>query len=480
MSELPPYVVSCSAGVFDKTTRADLTASFDAYIQDPDAKALLVNFHGGLIKEDRGLSVANALHPQYAEVHAHSLFMVWHSGLADTLLQSLPQIAQEPIFKKLLEKVLGATLRKFGQGTRGDGFSDPDVDAVLESLGSNDVAFTARQLETRAMSVEPDETGVEEFQAALRQDLDFMEAIGSTIVRGGADTRSVDGASLISPEFLEQSATEGVRAAPVSTTAIIVGLGKVLLRVIKRMAAHRDHGLYTTAVEEILREFYVSAVGTFVWSEMKAHAKAAFDGDGQSFAGTALLEEMKRAAESGKHRFILVGHSTGAVWICHLLAKAAEVVPEATFEVVFLAPACTFDLFSATVESHAARIAGLRIFGMKDEVESRDRLVSVLYPKSLLYFVSGILESEADQPILGMARFYEEATPYAAIPPVGKVKEFLKTKPNWAVWSETAADASDGLRSTSHEHGRFDLDELTVASIKHIISAGFSPSSEGI
>ena len=48
---------------------------------------------------------------------------------------------------------------------------------------------------------------------------------------------------------------------------------------------------------------------------------------------------------------------------------------------------------------------------MTDELEQADRLIPVIYPHSLLYFVSGVLEDEADKPLLGMERYLTRRLP---------------------------------------------------------------------
>jgi len=83
-------------------------------------------------------------------------------------------------------------------------------------------------------------------------------------------------------------------------------------------------------------------------------------------------------------------------------------LPEAEFDVIFLAPAVTYDQFDATLANHQSRIAHFRSFGMTDDWEIADRLLPVVYPRSLLYFVSGLLEETIDEPLVGMERFLRE------------------------------------------------------------------------
>ena len=201
---------------------------------------------------------------------------------------------------------------------------------------------------------------------------------------------------------------------------------------------------------------------------MKKDTADAFGADGQTFGGTALLEEL--ASRTWASPPVLVGHSTGAVYICNLLEHAdAALPPEQTFDVVLLAPACDFRLMDETLALHGDRIARLRIFCMLDERERADRLVAVVYPRSLLYFVSGALEAEPDWPLLGMQRFHGSDGPFsaAAFPEIDRVRRRLAERPDSEVWS--VANGGDGLASGAVHHGDFDNDQATLASLQHFV-----------
>ena len=64
---------------------------------------------------------------------------------------------------------------------------------------------------------------------------------------------------------------------------------------------------------------------------------------------------------------------------------------------LFLAPASRIQLFADVITSHGRRLGNFRMFTMSDALERKDRLVPVIYPHSLLYFISGVLESAYDE-----------------------------------------------------------------------------------
>jgi hypothetical protein len=207
---------------------------------------------------------------------------------------------------------------------------------------------------------------------------------------------------------------------------------------------------------------------------MKQDTADAFGGDPERHVGTALLAEIARLhQQGGARRILLVGHSTGAVYICNLLRHSDVLPPDVQFDLVLLAPACTFELFAQTVEQFGDRIANVRLFGMADKTECADQVVPRVYPRSLLYLVSGILEGdERDRPLLGMQRYFRSSA-YDGIPSVQAVRQFFQQRQNWEVWSLTEAGVGSGLASLSPAHGDFDNEAETLKSIAHLIGHGY-------
>ena len=247
-------------------------------------------------------------------------------------------------------------------------------------------------------------------------------------------------------------------------------VAKVVIAVVKRHIKDRDHGTYTTIVEEVLRAAYLDKVGEVVWRSMKKDTGDAF-GDDPLSVGAAVVAELAALAAAGKtfKRIVLVGHSTGAIYINQWIEHAAKALPGTVFDIVLLAPANRFEGFEKVLVDHAASIRNFRMFAMTDENESNDELVPIIYPRSLLYFVSGVLEGEPDVPIMGMQRFYSfDGNDF---PSVGRVRAWLEEGAGRRVWS--IDETADGLGSKSLKHGDFDNDEVTVASIGFILKNGF-------
>ena len=52
-----------------------------------------------------------------------------------------------------------------------------------------------------------------------------------------------------------------------------------MIATVRRLWNKRDHGLYTTIVEEVLRAAYFNRVGEVVWRMMKKDTSDAFQAD---------------------------------------------------------------------------------------------------------------------------------------------------------------------------------------------------------
>ena len=155
--------------------------------------------------------------------------------------------------------------------------------------------------------------------------------------------------------------------------------------------------------------------------------------------------------------------------IANMLEATAIRHPDLRFRnLLLLAPAITIDDFEHRIQAHADRFAVFRMFVMNDELECHDRLVPGVYPRSLLYFVSGTLESQADTPLLGLRRHSCGQRPYDDYR-FASLQRYLAEEEDRLVLSKTSDEAGDGLRSVAARHGDFDDDPVTLESLQAII-----------
>jgi hypothetical protein len=251
-----------------------------------------------------------------------------------------------------------------------------------------------------------------------------------------------------------------------------------VFHVARRYLRKRNHSFYTTVFEEILRRIYVSDVGEWVWSGMKTTAQEMWlpndnlQGEKQR-AGRYLLEGLAKLHKDQGLEIDLIGHSAGSIAIIEMLDAIERDFPDfRAHNVVFLAPACTLRRFVDGIVRKPQRFKRFRMYTMKDELETRDPLVAgikPLYPSSLLYFISGVLEDSSDTPLAGMHRFIRTQDPFTDLDPYGEAAKFLKDGDR-IVLSKTDANAGHGLRCDSEHHGGFASPQMIKDSLKYLIA----------
>ncbi|MFE0061651.1 hypothetical protein [Streptomyces sp. NPDC059003] len=314
----------------------------------------------------------------------------------------------------------------------------------------------------------------------------------------------------MSPQTVAELAAETEaadnRRAVVTSALLVRKTVRVVSAVVGRFRTHTDHGLYPTVVEELLREFYLANVGAAVWDAMKrqtadtfapdasaapdtAAAPASSAASGEIRAGRYFLDRFGQLLATGaRPKVTLVGHSAGAVFIGHLLNDLARRRADAddplpgdfrVRDVVLLAPACTVGHLASVVRRQAELFDRLRMFTMTDRAERADHLVPLLYPRSLLYFISGVLErgpqgaqgaggakgQTAVTPIAGMQRWFQAD---AGGPDAEQLRAFLRADATRTVWSPV--DGGPGLTAGARKHITFDDDPEVLASLARMLA----------
>ncbi len=273
------------------------------------------------------------------------------------------------------------------------------------------------------------------------------------------------------------------RGLPYRAWFMLLRIGNMLFRIVKRFVMGRSHGFRATIAEEFLRAFFVADFGRAVWYMMRYEITHAFEKE-DDCAWTAFLLELKQLLIANpKLRIILVAHSGGSIYACHFIEHALNDGLETTFDVIFLAAAVTVERFAQIIRDHGKSIRKFRSFALKDEWERIDPVAGerspyrFVYPRSLLYFMSGVCEYNdkddndiGDVPLVGMQRYWEGNSAYRHRD-IGCVREFLKQEKS-AVWSVEDAEL-EGLASGTKNHIGFDEDEPTKKSIAYIIKNDF-------
>lgn len=503
-----------------ETQATDVESLLAAFGASNSPSGLVVHFHGGLVSYASGKGIAETLNPVYTEAGAYPVFFIWEAGPFEAIFNNLGDIAKEGIFKELVRKAIEFALGRLGGviGARGIAVASVDPGEVAQITDdwfagkSDTVPYAGHVLlpgTSQARTAKLEDAAFEmEIQANLEMDPRFRDAI-EAVANGllppgkGESARGV-GTRVATTTLMDPKALSEMMEPPaagkrglISMLKVAAAVAKVVYRVVGRFLEGRDHGLYGTVEEEVLRSFYIDKLGkALLWNQMKKDTADAFMEKiepGKEPGGTMFLKSLadhlaKIGPGGPRTRVTLVGHSTGAVYICNLLAAAGRWLPAGfKFDIILLAPAVSFARFSACMAANEKWVGGVRLFGMKDEVELKDAMAQgglgpvarLVYPHSLLYFVSGLLEDEdevkPDHPILGMQRFYERKDVFDAtdFPEVEQARRFFASPPKRCmVWSEV--HDGNGLASTSKAHGDFDNDKVTLASVQWLLRNGFS------
>lgn len=451
-----------------RTTPADIDAIF-AHLKQTGGDRLTLYFHGGLNSTRQGIAVAKVMEANYAGV-SHPVTFVWETGFRETVRQNLRTASAGDLFQAALSHVIAATSRRLGRkrGDRGDG---PSLSAAqIRTQLDHDEPF-ARSAPEAVDAI--DDTAVPEPDDGLLGELEAELApeVADDPRLEGIRTGSDPDVRLLDPAAARRKAKGGGTDRGLLESAYLVSaLALTSWRVIRRHWTKRNHGFYPTIVEEVLREFFVADGIKWVWDGMKTKASQMW----RPNAGTTGLEQhvgtyfLDRLAELRAHRpglvVDVVGHSAGSIAACHLLAAMGQRPAVNIRRVVFLAPACTVGQFHQEVVSQPTRFQEFRTFALRDAQERADRLVPYVYPWSLLYFVSGVLEKSAGEPLLGLERSLLGRSADDS-PEMRDVLDYLRAAGGGrVVWA--GDPGSDGARSEARTHGAFDDDPVTLASLR--------------
>lgn len=458
-------------------------------LKNKNKTKIVFYFHGGLVPAEDGMDTAKRI-VKYVEkdTDAHPICFIWETGLSKTIMHNLYTVEQSDFFKKLMVKVIKIAGKKLGiealdnignskgvetmkeseinfELSKEEPFANYQVNVASKSASVIDAEKVKSDIELEARILPEIEAELEE---EIESDDDFK--------RIAAKEKPEEESKLINPEYIEAEVAEG--KGIISSAKLIAASVKITYNVIKRHIQKTDHDFYPTVIEEILREVYVSNIGNWLWGSMKKKAAAMwkpsdFTGDYENwYVGSYVIKKLEEyQKEIGKPLTIdLVGHSAGSIVICELFKKLNAEKSNLKFRnIIFFAPACRCDLFDEAILGSAERFLSFRIFTMKDDLEKQDHLIKFLYPRSLLYLISGILEEERDAHILGLQRHISGNKPYIG-DMFTRITTFLADEGK-IVYSKSDDTALNGFKTGSLTHGGFDDDkETTLDSMVYIIN----------
>lgn len=485
--------VDCSAGDVKAVVQEIVTS-----------KHAVFHFHGGLVNEKTGRELAGRLDTYYRAAGLLPVFFVWETGPFETISNNISRIAKEDIFQTILKKVLRHVAGKVL-------LDSPGAKAPLDQCPLPSPVQVQTELQKRSAQIEPfaqkpneivanvTTAELERFEQELANDDNFNANVAAILK--GLDVSPPLGAkspafpvvavrteisTKITTELKEKAQAPGGKGL-LETGVLIKHAAAILIRVVKRFVMKRGHGIYTTVVEELLRELYLGSVGSVLWGSMKDDARDNFaePDNGKLHGGNFLLSELSAAlkvrSEAGLTipKISIVGHSAGTIFACEMLKHIAKTSSFLCLHrLAFLAAACRCDVFAPVLDEHGKKPLWnrFRAFAFREEREAGYWQIPVLYPRSLLYLVCGLGETDGgesafDMPLMGMERYVKWAGIYDQ-PAVLKIRTYLDSSDDLTVWA--LENSGPGRNSDAVRHGGFDDtagdNVSTMASVVHFLT----------
>jgi hypothetical protein len=382
-------------------------------------------------------------------------------------------ITETKLFKKALSWVLAKAGGGDLEGAKGEAnqiMSPTEIEKMLDSeAGAKtlDALLSRQAQEAKGAATAKSLTSGELNEEAIAQDIE--SDFSSDMSLPEMIVSNQPGSGPIRRRLEEETGARSFSAA----AGVAIFLARVIVAVARRYRSGTHHDPLPTAVEELFRAAYLAEVGKFTWDTMKTKAQRMWIDDGENpgfegHGGGYLLRRLEQIqASKPDFKIDVVGHSAGSIAICNMFAALDAKQRKLRFRnVVFLAPAVRLDLFARWITRGPKVFERFRMFTMADEWEKLDQLLGAIYPRSLLYLVSGCFEDRPDDAIAGMGRFLREPTTSAGRD-FDDVRQWLKADDR-LIYAPSDDGAAEGLRTRSEHHGGFHEDKSTLESLLSI------------
>ncbi len=441
-----------------------------ADMQDKKIKDIVVYIHGGINTYNYARKQADNITAHLKSEERHCITIVWETGPVETLRSQLQTLMKRP----LLQKISSYLNKRFAQsfpekkGTPGTlswgRRSQVDPDDVLAKVLTAEDATTLDEVTSAALITQL----ANDFKDEIDGDYELIAEIAKEIA--DADIALTD-------EFMadvKTTARAGTLGA-FDNLDLPNFMGRIGVRVAERIEKRRDHGRWATIVEEVFRSIYLADIVKASWDDMKKRAADMWqEKDGDTFESAYyFLHKLQEYTENNPDtRINLMAHSAGSISVCHLLATAAKKFPKISFgHVIFTAPAASLKLVYDEVITKTDRFKEFTLFTLSDEQELADAILPHIYPSSLLYLVSGILEEDVDEPLSGMMRYQTGEEPFRS-GIFAETRNFIQEKGKERLILAQQPATPAGLQVKATRHGDFDKDRAMLESIKKLLDQG--------
>lgn len=422
---------------------------------------LIIHFDSGLTSQKEREENTLRLNASYRSANLLPVFFHWEQGISEYLTHNLSQIWGEDIFRRVRERILRFVMEKQMRAT---GRPPLDESIIAEEL-SKPRPFASFAISREENAVTPTLFEDEDVKAAIEEDATLISALRDCLP-------PLSGSRVAEPTMLSSHLISNLVPLQEQPSVMANRFGgfvaAALGKIYSRFKNQTDNGLYTTVVEEILREFYGEQICRQQWQSMKKDTREACSNHENSVVEVFLPKLREVLNEGKKIRLGLFGHSLGASYVLNFIKCASPQLPGTKFNVVLSAPACTIAEFFDVIMEHDDSLSSVRVFGLQDNLESSDSLMPEIaagYPHSILCFASSLFETAPDTPLLGMQRYFVNAR-YDGMPAVRNVKAFFQ--PGDLTWTPVSNPPLRSSNATTHRS--FETDAETLASLQNIFT----------
>lgn len=351
-----------------------------------DANGVILYFHGGLsseayIRNDLGPHLLRTIFRGDNTDGLHPIFVTYDTALFD------PEKIRDFLRGQFASRLINWLAARLGREINQEAVAGVHLDdAACYAIGANLLARAGMPLpeaETEDGTVLPVDENFDRdiTQRLVEQDEEFRQIIEEMIRYSQPDQ----------PEGLGDLRDWYDRL-------------RLLGRITRRFMNGTHHDFVPTITEEFVRQldlFGAVDVGEFVfhhWETVYEHAQDCWRPGRGGHALLAGLAELRRNRHAQGKRFVVnaMSHSAGSIVICRLLEHLSSATLPQLDKAALVAPAVNQTTFANSFLENRQAVGSARFYVLDEASERSDNLVPVVYPASLLYFVSGAAERKGD------------------------------------------------------------------------------------
>lgn len=215
-----------------------------------------------------------------------------------------------------------------------------------------------------------------------------------------------------------QKKLKKIKVKVLATIIGFFGIYGAIAKIVIRFLIKTNHELFPTITEELISKLkLVKILKKFAqkhWNTVDKNSNKIWTNKN----GDYFMNELNKIFEEdtvSKPKIDFVSHSAGSIAISYFIKNIQQKNIKIN-NILMIVPAIKFKLFQTNIFINQHTYKKLTIYNLDQVSEEKDNLISLfnfglIYPASLLYFVSGIAEKGNgfnDMTILGMHRYFKD------------------------------------------------------------------------